>query len=879
VARGDVAAEPYIRTPDQRLRVFISSTLAELAPERAAVRAAIEQLHLTPVMFELGARPHPPRDLYRAYLAQSQVFLGIYGERYGWVAPGEQVSGLEDEFRLASNHPQLLYVREPAPHREPRLDELLDRVRDADRASYRTFATPQELADLVCDDLIVLLSERFELADRTHVDGPGPLRAVSTVPRPLTATIGRDGDVAALVDLLRTRRTRLVTVTGPGGVGKSRVALEVAHAVADRFSDGVHLVPVEPLTDPSDLLPVIADRLGLVGEGGGPVGELLARQLRDRDLLLLLDNLEQVVEAGPALAALLDVCPGVQALATSRRPLRLRGEHEHPLRPLPVPASDDDLDVPAVELFVERARAVRPDFELTPANRGDVAELVRRLDGLPLAIELAAARTRLLPPAALLDHLDERLDVLSSGAVDLPERQRTLRAAIDWSYRLLEPEEQRLLARLSVFARDVSIAAVEAVCGEPDGPDVLETLASLLEKSLLISTASDGEPRLQLLNTVRAYAAERLADRGETGTIADRHADWFLQRALLISVLADRTAHGRFDLLLAESDDIRRAMDHVLSEGDVARAAAFAGPTWLWFWLRGRLPEVRAWFERAAALIDAPAASDHDRAMLLYVLGQTRQIVGDAAGGVGPLERSVELFTREGDELTAAAARIALSAGLPHLDRKEEALDHAYAALDVGLRRDEPHLIGYASALVGTARMVAGDLDEARTAYTRARDSAARIGFAILEAQARIQLALLDVLEHRSADAWLGLDAAAEMLTESGSCEVASYWLEFAAAALLEDGEPAAAARALTGAHQLRADVGVVIWPLLRGFDEDLRARIAASVPDGHPPGSVDPWQLLHHLRATHARGDAGRVAPGSARSEPAVTRPPGGER
>jgi predicted ATPase len=868
VARGDAAGAPVIRTPDQRLRVFISSTLAELAPERAAVRAAIEQLHLTPVMFELGARPHPPRDLYRAYLAQSQVFLGIYGERYGWVAPGEELSGLEDEFHRASGHPQLLYVKEPAPDREPRLEVLLDRVRDADRASYRTFTTPEELAELVRDDLIVLLSERFERVGRPDDERPGPLGAVSTVPRPLTATIGRDEDVAALVDLIGRRRTRLVTVTGPGGVGKSRLALEVAHAVADRFPDGVHLVPLEPLTDPADLLPVVADRLGLVGEGGGPVGDLLARRLQDLRLLLVLDNFEQIVDAGPDLAALLDGCTGVQALATSRRPLRLRGEHEHPLAPLAVPGPDDDLGGAAVELFVERARAVRPDFALTPDNRGDVAELVRRLDGLPLAIELAAARTRLLPPAALVVHLGERLDVLSSGAVDLPERQRTLRAAIDWSYRLLDLDEQRLLDRLSVFARDVTIAAVEAVCAEPDGPDVLETLASLLEKSLLVSTASGGEPRLQLLNTVRAYAAERLAHRGEVEPIADRHADWFVQRALLISVFADREAHGRFELLLAESDDIRRAMDHVLEVGDVARTAAFAGPTWLWFWLRGRLSELRPWVERAATLADDPAASDHDRAMLLYVLGQTRQIVGDAAAAVTPLERAVELFTGEDDEVTAAAARIALSAGLPHLDRNDEALDHAYAALEVGLRRDEPHLIGYASAMVGTARMVAGDLDQARTAYTRARDAAARIGFAILEAQAQVQLALLDVLEHRTADAWRGLDAAADLLTASGSSEVASYWLEFAAAALLEDGDATTAARALAGARQLRAEVGVVIWPLLRDFDDDLRARTLNATdppdPDG-PDGPDGPWQLLHHLRATHARGDA--------------TRPSGGER
>jgi predicted ATPase len=866
VALSDAAEDRIIRTPDQRLRVFISSTLAELAPERAAVRAAIEQLHLTPVMFELGARPHAPRSLYRAYLAQSHVFLGIYWQRYGWIAPDEEVSGLEDEYLRADRIPQLLYVKEPAPEREPRLEELIGRLEADDRASYRRFATAEELAGLVRDDLVVLLTERFErttTAAATDRAGP-PLPRRSTPPRPLTVTVGRDDAIEHVGDLVVHDRTRLVTLTGPGGVGKSRLALEVAHRVAAAFPDGVHLVPLEPVNEPEDVLSVVADRLDVGGEGARPIAELLAERLRDRQLLLVLDNFEQVVAAGPRLAELLDRCPHVQALVTSRRPLRLRGEREHPLPPLEVPAPNADGDTAAVELFVQRARAVRPDFVLTPRNRAAVGELVRRLDGLPLAIELAAARIRLLSPSALLEHLAQRIDVLSSGAVDLPERQRTLRTAIDWSYKLLDPAEQQLLDRLSVFARDATIEAVEAVCAEPGDADVLETLSSLLEKSLLVSTVSDdGEPRLQLLNTVRVFAAERLAERGETAAIADRHAAWFLERATLVSLLRDRAAHRRFTPLLAESDDIRSAMDHALERRDVAAAAGFAGPTWMWFWLRGRLPEVRPWFEAAAELVDDPGARDHDRGMLLYTLGQTREIVGDAAGSIEPLTRAIELFEAAGDEITAAAAKIALSAGLPHLGRTAESREHAVAALEVGLRRDEPHLVGYASAMIGTSSAIEGDLTGARTAFERSLQAARRIGFTILEAQASAQLALVDLLEHHPASAWRRLRAMGDLLTASGSCEVASYWLEFAAAALIGEGDPTTAADALAAADELRRDAGVVLWPLLRPYHDRLTAEVAAAlthVADGHAPDReggerADPWELIAHLGRAHAPG------------------------
>jgi Domain of unknown function (DUF4062)/AAA domain len=431
-----------IRTPDQRVRVFVSSTLTELAAERSAVRSVIERLRLTPVMFELGARPYPPRALYRAYLQQSQIFVGVYGESYGWVAPGETISGLEDEYVLSAGLPRLLYVRDPAADRQPRLSQLLHRIEADDTASYRRFASPAELERLLADDLMLLLSERFEsLAAAPVADAPQVELRLSPAPLPLTPILGRDAEVDAVGRLLK-EKARLVTVTGAGGIGKSRLVVEVTRRLAGELPD-VHFMPLSGLTRAADVMTAIAAGLGVPLEGSLSPTELLIVHLKGRPLLLVLDNFEQVAGAAPDLVRLLDGCPALQLLVTSRQVLRLRGEREFPLAPLPVPApgeeGDEALQNPAVQLFVDRARGVHPAFVLERGNVGTVAEICRRLDGLPLAIELAAARVRLLSPGGLLARLSTRLNLLTAGAVDMPERQRTLRATIDWSYDLLDP--------------------------------------------------------------------------------------------------------------------------------------------------------------------------------------------------------------------------------------------------------------------------------------------------------------------------------------------------------------------------------------------------------------------------------------------------------
>ncbi|WP_434316887.1 DUF4062 domain-containing protein [Leifsonia sp. P73] len=380
----------------------MSSTLQELAAERNAAKTAIERLHLAPVMFELGARPHPPRELYRSYLQQSDVFLGLYWERYGWVASDEEVSGLEDEYNLCPDDvPRLLYVK-VSDHRDERLTGLLNRIREDDRAAYKYFETAKELARLVEADLAILLAERFDQSRPLFLgeqDSPGPAIGRSgpdpavadpvRLPSPLTGLVGRERDIAAIHGMLAAG-TRFVTLVGPGGIGKSRLAIAAARASAPDFEDGSVFVDLSAVHDPDRVPSRIAQSLGVRDTGDAPIMENLATALRERSILLVLDNFEQVVEAAPALTTLLAEAPELAILVTSRVLLRISGEQSYDVEPL--------ADEQAVDLFVQRAHAVKPDFEITPDNEEAVERVCEALDGVPLAIELAAARVRVLSP-------------------------------------------------------------------------------------------------------------------------------------------------------------------------------------------------------------------------------------------------------------------------------------------------------------------------------------------------------------------------------------------------------------------------------------------------------------------------------------------------
>jgi predicted ATPase len=841
-----------IRTPDQRVRVFVSSTLDELAPERVAVRRAIEQLHLTPVMFELGARPHPPRELYRAYLAQSHIFVGIYWQRYGWVAPDESVSGLEDEYVLSAGTPRLLYLKSPAPNREGRLSELVERMKSEDSASYRQFETPAELARLVQDDLAILLSERFEATSPQAVAARATeqrARSLSSAPLPLTTTVGRDRDIAAVVELVHGG-TRLLTLSGAGGIGKSRLALEVAQRLGDEFGPDLHYVSVEAVTSPELLVRTIADRLQMRLEGTRDPLDALVEYLRGRRSLLLLDNFEQVVDAAAQVAALLDRCPWLQVLVTSRQVLRLQAEREYPVAPLDVAAEQTAAaqvlaQVPsAVQLFVQRAQAAQPGFALTSANAAVVAELCRRLDGLPLAIELAAARIRLLSPEALLERVEGRLDLLASGGPDLPARQRTLRATLDWSHQLLASSEQGLFARLSVFAGGATLEAIEAVCRDDEGPELLDGLSSLLEKSLLTSSAADeavGPPRLRMLQTVRDYARERLAERDETTRFGDRHLDWFLRASEPANVLHHPDAYAYWPVIESDTDNFRAAVRWALERRALHPLAVLSWNLWPWYWQSGRLLEARGWLDEAVALV-GPDTDPQDAARLWLWAGTARFQTGDLAGAEPMVARATSTFRELGDEVDAAAAQIMHAGVLVGSARPHEVDDELDGALKVMRAHGIDWGVGYAAFAQASLAELRGDVAGARIAQEEALAAANRIDLEPLQALAQLQLALLDLAQGALDQTRRRLAAAAATLERIHYLEGTGYALDAAAALAVAERRVETAAAALGAADEIRERLRMPIWPPLRPLHDSLVAACS-----GHQPSDLgsDPWLVL----------------------------------
>jgi predicted ATPase/class 3 adenylate cyclase len=470
-------------------------------------------------------------------------------------------------------------------------------LRDLGEHRLRDLTDPQRLFQLVIAGLP---------ADFPPLRTLGPRPA--DLPAQLTRFIGRRQELAQARTLLQRKEVRLLTLTGPGGTGKTRLALEIAGEWIDPFPDGVVFVGLAAVQDPGLVLPTIAQALGTREAAGQSLLENLAAQLDDRRLLLVLDNFEQVLPAAAMVVELLAACPRLKALVTSRAGLHVSGEHVYPVPPLSLPdpatpdAAYDLTSSDAVALFVERARAVDPSFALTDANAPLLVELCRRLDGLPLAIELAAARARLLSPQALLARLHRRLGLLKGGARDLPARQQTLRATLDWSYELLEPDERTLFARLAVFAGGCTLEAAEAVCGLEDDLDVLAGLEALVDKNLLQPREGpDGDRRVVLLETVREYGLERLAERGEIDAVARRHADYFLAVAEQAEPELVGPRQGLwYERLEAELDNFRAVLGWSLAHQQPEAIVRLAAPALTLLWVdRGHTGEGRRWVDAA----------------------------------------------------------------------------------------------------------------------------------------------------------------------------------------------------------------------------------------------------------------------------------------
>jgi predicted ATPase/class 3 adenylate cyclase len=582
------------------------------------------------------------------------------------------------------------------------------------RFRLKNVGRPYELYAVSADGVVV--------PDPAALEGKGERFASlpSNLPEPASPLVGRTADLASLAELAREHR--LVTITGPGGVGKTRLVVELGRLLAPEFLDGVAFVELADVTEAADFLPAVAAALDVKEAAGRSLGDGLTALLGDKAALLLLDNLERVVSAAPDVAGLVGRCPGLRIVTTSRTPLRIAAEREYPLAPLE-PGR-------AIELFVERARATTREFELAPEDADTVAAVCRRLDGLPLALELAAARLRLLSPEALLERLGHALDVLSSGRRDAPGRHQTLRATIEWSHSLLDDPEHRLFRRMAVFAGGCTVADIEAVCADP-GENVLDELESLVDKAL-VQTDGQGD-RLRMLQTIGEYARERLEAAGETGEVAVRHARRYAEVAREIRDGIEGTDQiSSLERGIAEEGNLQSALDTLLAaarDGDTAAGEAglqLCGDLWLYWHIRGKNLTAREYAEsfleadtagsptvgRAGALITAGLASE-----MLGQIERANDQWGEAYGIAAQLDADRELCI----------------AGFCH------GLGLGLVGSDLGLARtsesiEKSRSVGFtwaealASSLDGALRTRADDLDTALRRYVEALEIQRRIG-------------------------------------------------------------------------------------------------------------------------------------------------------
>ncbi len=481
-------------------------------------------------------------------------------------------------------------------------------------------------------------------------------RPLSNLPMPPTSLLGREQELALACALLHRPDICLVTLTGPGGIGKTRLGIEIAEAVRDAFRDGVFFVPLAPIRNSEFVISAIAQVIGVKETAGQPLLDAVQRYLRDKHLLLLLDNFEHIIAAAPGVSTLLAQAHHLKVLVTSREPLRLAGEQEFPVPPLRLPALVPLPPLPllsqydAVALFIRRAQAVLPSFQITNTNGPAVAEICHRLDGLPLALELAAARVKLLPVSALLARLGSRLAVLSGGARDLPTRHQTLRATIDWSYHLLLPAEQVVFARLGVFVGGCTLEAVDAVCGTGDRSfDALDTLQSLVDKSLVrVAADTDTRPRFTMLETIREYAVEQLQARDDKEDTYQRHAAYYVQ----FVERAERELVGPEQVqwlnhLAVEHDNIRHALGWAVAQHASETAARLSGIMVRFWWAHGLLSEGRRWLEDVLAISDE--LEPFLRGLVLRGLGILAAFQADFSRAQVVLEENLELHQRQAD--------------------------------------------------------------------------------------------------------------------------------------------------------------------------------------------------------------------------------------
>ena len=542
------------------------------------------------------------------------------------------------------------------------------------------------------------------------------------IPAPPTPTIGRDLAVEAVLERLAQDDGQLLTLTGPGGVGKTRLALVVAREATELFPDGVFFVPLASLTDPDLVIPTILATLDRTERAERKAPDALAVELHGRRVLLVLDNLEHLLPAAGDVAGLLASCPELKILVTSRSPLRIRGEREYPVPPLVlpdlhhIPTRGEVAAADAVELFVERAQASSPAFALTQNNAAAIAAICRRLDGLPLALELAAARMRLLSPTELLARLDQALPLLTGGARDLPERQRTMHQAIGWSYHLLNPAEQALFRRLAVFAGGWDADAARAIGKDagPDDDDILDLLSGLVEHSLVVAeVTAEGTTRYRMLETIRAFGQEQLAATAEADTVRQSHATWYLSLAESTEPrLRGPEQSAWLRRLEMEHPNLRAALTWAVESScpeHQEQGLRLAGALWLFWFVRGHDAEGRAWLDRLlAASDDRPS---EPRAKALFGAGMLSTALHDIAGAMVRFESGVRAAQSVGSRSIEALA----SFGLGDYARQQHDFSQASLHYETAIRlfRELDDRVWIGSGLNGLAMvaLATGDID------------------------------------------------------------------------------------------------------------------------------------------------------------------------
>lgn len=727
----------------------------------------------------------------------------------------------------------------------------------------------------------------------------------SPLPRPFTTLIGREHDIASIGAILQASSGSILTLIGPAGVGKTRLALAVAESLEPVFPDGVRFVDLAPVQTAREVLPAIVRALGLA-DGPDPSSQL-AQALRNRALVLLIDNFEHVLAAGPALNASLAGAPEVRVLVTSQAPLHVQGEREFAVEPLPVPppppageGSPAMLEryrtIPAIRLFVERARQVRPAFELTTANLAAVVAICHHLDGIPLAIELAAARGNVLSPQALANQLGGSLHVLSGGPRDAPDRHRTLRTAIEWSYGLLDPRESLLLDRLSVFSGSFTLSAAEAVAGNaPIGfgpskyidPDpglppagdtldwtgVFDLLDRLVDQSLVQRIESvDAEPRFRLFRTIRQFAAAKLATREEGERTALRHATWFHTRAEAtwgpdgVATLEQNW----LEELDADVENLRAALDY-FSEHDPTAALVMASSLVWFYYIRGRRAEGIQAIERVAGRADRSSLSPMIDARVDFSLGNLLALFSDTREtGIALLESVLARIESLGETWAVGYTLVALGVLMEDSGAYQDALDYldrARALLEVV---NDPPTLANLDFHVGVSLFGLGNLDAARAKAAQVAGAARERG-GLNIAYALHLLAMIDLAEGNHPAAARNLLAASDWFRQHGEVATATELLDATATVLERCGDPERSARLFGAADRQNAESGNPITLPERTHYDAARSRIRGHLgeqrvqellDEGNALALHDAYALMRDALQALAAEDAPAASP-----------------